>query len=254
MIHPWHPALRPWVVSVLSVMAALAIWELIGRARALGEVWPPLSTVLRATVIDPSGRQVLLHGAIATVEEAATGLVAGMLLGSLLALAAHMIPVLARGLGQLAVLVQAVPVIAITPFLLTTIDRGAIPSTLAAIGPLFAAFVSVTAGLSSSSVLHRELFRVFGATRFARLRHLDVPACLPYLLEGLRFAVPGAMVGAIVGEWFEAAGGLGVVMVQTMRSGDMQMLLGAALVASLISLAAYGAAGVVERYFRWDPS
>lgn len=59
------------------------------------------------------------------------------------------------------------------------------------------------------------------------------------------------MVGTIVGEWFEAVRGLGVVMVQTMRSGDMLMLLGAALVASMISLAAYGAVATAEWSFRW---
>ena len=60
------------------------------------------------------------------------------------------------------------------------------------------------------------------------------------------------MVGAIVGEWFQAARGLGVVMVQTMRSGDMEMLLGAAVVASLVSLTGYGAVAFAERFCRWE--
>jgi ABC-type nitrate/sulfonate/bicarbonate transport system permease component len=240
------------VGRTVGVVTTLALWELIGRSQTFGAVWPPLTAVLRAAVMEPAGREVLLRGTTATVPEAARGLVVGLLLGSSLALAARMVPVLARGLAQLAVFVQAVPVIAITPFLLTTVDRGAIPSTLAAMGALFASFVSVTAGLSSTSTLHRDLFRVFGATELTRLRHLDAPACIPYFLEGLRFAIPGAMVGAIVGEWFEAAHGLGVVMVQTMRSGDMQMLLGTALMASLVSLAAYGAVATAERFCQWE--
>jgi NitT/TauT family transport system permease protein len=243
---------RRMVGPALGVITTLVLWELVGQSHTFGAVWPPLTAVLRAAVIESAGREVLLRGTAATVPEAARGLVAGLLLGSSLALTARMVRVLARGLAQLAVLVQAVPVIAITPFLLTTVDRGAIPSTLAAVGALFASFVSVTAGLSSTSVLHRDLFRVFGAGRFARLRHLDGPACVPYFLEGLRFAIPGAMVGAIVGEWFEAAHGLGVVMVQTMRSGDMQMLLGTALMASSVSLAAYGAVATAERFSRWE--
>jgi ABC-type nitrate/sulfonate/bicarbonate transport system permease component len=236
----------------VGVITTVVLWELIGRSHTFGAVWPPLTAVLRSGLLEPDGREVLLRGTAATVPEAARGLVAGMLLGSSLAVAARIAPALARGFAQLAVLVQAVPVIAITPFLLTTIDRAAIPSTLATLGALFASFVSVTAGLSSTSVLHGDLFRVFGAGRLARLRHLDGPACVPYFLEGLRFAIPGAMVGAIVGEWFEAARGLGVVMVQTMRSGDMQMLLGAALMASLVSLVAYGAVAAAERYCRWE--
>lgn len=235
-----------------GVVTTLALWELIGRSRTFGAVWPPLTLVLRSAVVEPSGRAVLLHATAATVPDAARGLAAGMIVGSLLALVGGMIPMMARGLGQAAVLVQAVPLIAIAPVLLTTIDRGAIPGTLAAVGASFAAFVSVTAGLSSTSALHRDLFRVFGAARLVRLRHLEVPACIPFLLEGLRFAIPGAMMGAVVGEWFEASRGLGVVMVQTMRSGDMEMLLGAALMAALVSLTAYGAVATAERRWSWE--
>jgi NitT/TauT family transport system permease protein len=236
----------------VGVITTLVMWELIGRSRGFGAVWPPLTAVLRSAVVESSGREVLLRATAATFPDAARGLAAGMVVGSLLALVGGVVPLLARGFGQIAVLVQAVPVIAITPVLLTTIDRGAISSTLAAIGASFASFVSVTTGLSSASALHRDLFRVLGAARLARLRHLDGPACIPFVLEGLRFAIPGAMVGAIVGEWFEATRGLGVVMLQTMRSGDMEMLLGAALVAALVSLTAYGAVATVERLCSWE--
>lgn len=246
------PALRPIAGSAVGVLLTLILWEVIGRSSLLGAVWPPLTSVLHVTVVEPTGRAVLLRAIAVTVPEAAVGLAVGVLLGALLALAARLVPLLSRGLAEVAVLLQAVPVVAIAPLLLTTIDRGAIPITLAVVGASFASFISVTAGFASPSVLHRDLFRVLGATRLARLRHLDGPACLPYFLQGLRFAVPGAMVGAIVGEWFLATHGLGVVMVQTMRSGDMQMLLGAALVASLVSLAAYGVVAVVERRYRWE--
>lgn len=237
---------------VVGVATTLAFWELIGRSRAFGEVWPPLTAVLHSAVVEASGREVLLRGTVATVPHAVRGLAAGMVVGSLLALVGGLRPALARGLGQVAVVVQAVPVIAIAPVLLTTVDRGAIPSTLAAVGASFASFVSVNAGLSSASALHRDLFLVLGANRITRLRHLEGPSAIPYLLEGLRFAIPGAMVGAIVGEWFQAARGLGVVMVQTMRSGDMEMLLGAAVVASLVSLTGYGAVAFAERFCRWE--
>jgi ABC-type nitrate/sulfonate/bicarbonate transport system permease component len=245
-------ALRRIAGSAVGILMTLALWEVIGRSRLFGAVWPPLTAVVDSAAIEPSGRAVLLRATAATAPEAARGLAAGVLLGALLALVARLVPVLSRGLAEVAVLVQAVPVIAIAPLLLTTVDRGAIPSTLAAVGALFASFVSVTAGFASPPVLHRDLFRAFGATDLARLRHLDSPACLPYFFEGLRFAVPGAMVGTIVGEWFLATRGLGVVMVQTMRSGDMQMLLGAALMASLVSLAAYGLVATVERRCRWE--
>ncbi len=231
--------------------APLILWELIGRSHAFGAVWPPLTAVVR-TMLEPTGREVLLRAAAATLPQAARGLFAGLVLGSTLALVARIIPALGVGFGQIAVLAQAVPIIAVTPFLLTTMDRAAIPSALAAICVFFASFVSIAAGLSRAPSLYGELFRVLGASRLARLRHLDVPASIPLFLEGLRFAVPGAMVGAIVGEWFQATRGLGVVMLHTMRSGDTQMLLGSALVASLISLAAYGAVATAQRFCRWE--
>ena len=112
----------------------------------------------------------------------------------------------------------------------------------------------MAAGLARPLALQGDLFQVLGAGRLARLRHLDGPASVPFLLDGLRLAILGAFVGAIVGEWFEARRGLGVVMLQTMRSGDTEMLLAAAIVAAVISLTAYYAVALVQRSIQWDLS
>lgn len=145
MTHNQDFVWRRMAEPAVGVITTLVLWELIGRSHMFGAVWPPLTAVLRAAM-EPTGREVLLSATAATVPDAVRGLIVGLLLGSSLALAAHLIPPLARGVAQIAVLVQAVPVIAVTPFLLTTLDRGAIPSTLAAVGALFASFVSLTAG------------------------------------------------------------------------------------------------------------
>ena len=59
-----------------------------------------------------------------------------------------------------------------------------------------------------------DLARLHGATRWQTLLHFRLPAAMPSLASGLRVAATIAPIGAIVGEWVGASGGLGYVINQ----------------------------------------
>jgi len=54
-----------------------------------------------------------------------------------------------------------------------------------------------------------------GASPFAILRFVRLPAALPAFASGLRVATAIAPIGAVVGEWVGASGGLGYVMLSS---------------------------------------
>ena len=59
-----------------------------------------------------------------------------------------------------------------------------------------------------------DLARLYNANRLQTLLHFRLPAALPSLASGLRVAATIAPIGAIVGEWVGASGGLGYVINQ----------------------------------------
>jgi NitT/TauT family transport system permease protein len=77
--------------------------------------------------------------------------------------------------------------------------------------------------------------------------YLEVPAALPSFLGGVKVAITAAMVGAVVGEWFGAPTGLGIVILNTMQNFEVPLMWAAVLVVTAISLSGYGLAHIAEQ-------
>jgi ABC-type nitrate/sulfonate/bicarbonate transport system permease component len=146
-----------------------------------------------------------------------------------------------------AVLINAIPVVALGPVLMSLSVRPRIPEIFAAMAVVFSTVVAASAGFHSASRTSRDLFRAYGAGRFQRFVRLQVPAALPFLADALRLAVPAAILGAVLGEWFGADLGLGVLMISAMRNVQYELLWAAALLAVLISVVGYVVGTVLER-------
>jgi len=71
---------------------------------------------------------------------------------------------------------------------------------------------------------------------------------VPSFLSGLKVSITAAMIGSIVGEWFGAPTGLGIVILNTMQNFEIPLMWAAVLLVALISLAGYGAAHAAERF------
>jgi ABC-type nitrate/sulfonate/bicarbonate transport system permease component len=118
---------------------------------------------------------------------------------------------------------------------------------LAAIAVFFLIYVAVSSGLRAASAGLSAMLATFGAGRWQLLRYLDLPSAVPSFLSGLKVSVTAAMIGAIVGEWFGAPTGLGIVILNTMQNFEIPLMWAAVLLVASISLAGYGAVHVAER-------
>jgi ABC-type nitrate/sulfonate/bicarbonate transport system permease component len=239
--------LRHWMYGATGVLLLLAGWELIGRSGAAGLTLPALSSVLRV-YRDPRLAALLYRSALATAGSASLGLLLGVLLGTATAFITHLVARLRPGLDRLAVAVNAVPSIALGPIFIVMVSRDLTPVLLATIPVFFLIYVAVTSGLRSAPLRLNEMMITFGAARWQRLRYVEMPYALPSFLSGLKVAVTAAMIGAIVGEWFGAPTGLGLVILNTMQNFQIPLMWAAVLVTAGISLAGYGLVSWAE-YF-----
>jgi NitT/TauT family transport system permease protein len=212
----------------------------------LGLTWPPLDQVV-ATLADPARYGLFERAIVATVRSAAIGYAAGLTLGLALAAGTHLAPAIKPGADRMAAVVNAIPGVALGPILIVTVSQEATPATLAAIHVFFLIYVAASAGLAAASRAHHDLFAVLGAGRWARFARLEAPAALPALASGTKLAVSAAVLGAILGEWFGAPRGIGIVIVNAMQNFQIPLLWAAVLLATLVALALFGVASWLER-------
>jgi ABC-type nitrate/sulfonate/bicarbonate transport system permease component len=238
--------LQHTLYQVCGFLLLLAAWQIAGKTGIGGKTLPALTEVLRVYTISWR-RALLLRAAAATVSSAGIGLLLGSTLGCLTAFTAQLLPALEPGLDRLAVVVNALPAIALGPVLVITAGREATPALLAAIPVFFLIYVAATSGLRSADRRLGQFFRASGASWGTRFRYLDAISALPALLNGMKLAVTTAMIGAVVGEWFGAPTGLGIVILNTMQNFQIPLMWAAVLVVAGISLTGYAVIGWLER-------
>ncbi len=241
--------LRTLISSALGWVLSIGGWEIVGRAGLLGKTFPALSQVLHVFAEDPR-RALLVRSAAATFSSATAGYAAGVSLGAGVAAVAHMAPFLRAGLDRTAVLVNALPVIALAPVLIVTAGREATPSALAAVPVFFLIYTASGVGLRGAGTQVEMLLTTLGATRWQRLTKLQAIAAIPAVLSGMKIASGSAMIGAIVGEWFGAPSGLGVVVLNSMQNFQIPLLWATVIVIAAIALLGYGLLSLIERGVR----
>ncbi|RDI67147.1 NitT/TauT family transport system permease protein [Nocardia pseudobrasiliensis] len=190
--------LPPVVVGIIVLVA----WQLLTTAARVPSYLLPSPTAiwdaLRANAAN------VTEAALATGANALVGLLAGATLGIVAATVAVRFRVVDGLLGPLAAAAAAVPIVALAPLLnsmySTTTD---LPRRLVAtIVVFFPIYVSTIKGLRQVPAVHTDLMIAYAATGWQITRAVRLPAALPHLFTGLRIAAPGAVIAALIAEYF----------------------------------------------------
>lgn len=223
----------------------LAGWEVIGQNQLLGLSWPALSEVL--ALLGTSARQPLFRRALAaTLASLGIGYCLGAVAGLGLAGIGHLLAPLRPGLDRLAAVIHAIPSIALAPLFILLLGRQDTPAALSALTTFFILYVAAGSGLAMAAPRLHDLFAVLGGRRWTRFARLELPAALPTIASGLRLAAPAALIGVIIGEWFGAPRGLGVLVINAMQNFQIPLLWSAVLLAVITSLVLFGLLGLLQ--------
>jgi NitT/TauT family transport system permease protein len=235
------------VTRATGLLIFLALWELIGRAGWWGESFPALSTIGQA--FGTEGQRRLLWRAVGrTAESAAIGLALGATLALLLACCGNLWPRLRQGLDSLATGVYAIPTITFGPIFILVAGPETTPIVLSALSAYFPIFVALDSGLRFAPAAQRDLAHVLGASRARAFTRVEFPGALPAFIDGLRLGAPGAVLGAVLGEWFGAPRGLGVLIISSLQNVRIPQLWAAALLCVACSLIAYVVLSMLHRW------
>nr|WP_235890859.1 ABC transporter permease [Martelella alba] len=178
-----------------------------------------------------SAHQTLFAAALITLREILAGFVAGVGFGAATALMVVAWPRFGRLVWPVFVVLQSFPVFVIAPMLVLWFGFGLSSKVvMTAIIVFFPVASSFADGLMRTDLNVIRAARLDGAEGFSLLFFIRLPLAVPALFSGLRIAAPLAPLGAVVGEWVGAAGGLGFVMVQANARMQTDMVFAAMLI------------------------
>jgi ABC-type nitrate/sulfonate/bicarbonate transport system permease component len=234
------------IYAAAGLVLFLALCQWAGKAAVAGPALPAVSDVA-ITLFSPENFPLLTRSALATLASAAKGLLLGGSLAALLAIMMRLLPPLQPGLDRLALLVNATPPIALGPILIVVFSRSQTPTVLAGIQVFFLLYVAAASGMAAASPTLCDVMTAFGASRWKRLVHLELPSALPHLASGLKAAVSASLIGAILGEWFGAPQGLGLVILNAMQNFQIRLMWAAVTMAAAMSLTGFLIAAALEK-------
>ncbi len=186
----------------------LAAWEVLVAAYDVPQfLLPAPSAILTALAADfPSLMGSLWTTLRITVAAFFLALVSGVALAVLFSQSR----VVEAMLYPYAVVLQVTPIVAIAPLIVIWVGYERIDLALLILAWIVAFFPilsNTTLGLNSADHNLLNLFQLYGASRGQVLRHLRIPAAMPYFLGGLRISGGLSLIGAVVAEFVAGTGG-----------------------------------------------
>ena len=221
--------------TVLALIGLLGLWQAVVIAFSPPRyILPSPLAVAQVFVRQPA---FLLHHGLITGSEILVGLVAGSLLGALTALFLAALPRVGQMVWPAVLVLQAFPVFVLAPILVLWFGFGMASKVAMTVIIIFFPVASAFAdGLARTDRDLLDAASLTKASHWQVLRYIRLPLALPYLISGLKVAAPLAPLGAVVGEWVGAAGGLGFIMIQANARMQTDILFAAMVVLALFTV------------------
>ena len=237
-----------WQVAV--GVALLAAWEAVGRLH--GTQWTSEPSLIAARLAHWLQGDLYLHIAT-TLTEVVTSLVIGSALGTLAGLVLGRSPLLSVILRPIIVAFYSVPLVALAPLFIMFFGLDMLPKiVLVTIVVFFLLFFNTFAG--ATTVDHDLIAQVelMGSSRREKFQKVVAPACMAWIVGGIKIALPYALVAATTGEMLAARRGLGFLLSDAASQFDMTSLYAALFILMIMGLAVSEAAAWSERrMLRW---
>lgn len=191
---------------------------------------------------------VLLNHTLVTLSEVALGFGLAFVLGVLTAVAVYSSRWVERILMPLVIGSQTIPVFAVAPLLILWFGYGlGSKVVMAAVIVFFPIVVNTVEGLKAADPDMLALLNILGAGPRQIFFKVRVPQSLPFVFAGARIGVAVSTIGAVIGEWVGARGGLGYLMIHANAQLDVALVFAAIFFLSVLGVGLYWLVGRLEQ-------
>jgi ABC-type nitrate/sulfonate/bicarbonate transport system permease component len=253
---PRAPRLLDASVAIISVLAALAVWELISRTGVIAERdLPAMSTTVQALwSLVQTGDFWIAFGE--TVRGWAIGLGLAIALAVPIGIALGSSDFAASAFRVPIEFLRPIPSAALIPLLFLTLGTNLKSEIfLATFGAFWPLLVQTMYGVRDVDPITVDTARSFRLGRLERLYRVKLPSAVPYIMTGVRISSTVALILAFTAELFMGTGGLGVALNVAETFGLNDQIYALALATGFLGVGIHFAVSAVEkRILRWHPS
>ncbi|MEM1344974.1 MAG: ABC transporter permease [Pseudomonadota bacterium] len=214
--------LGAWVMPALVVGITLLGWDWVVRANEIPHYILPGPGLVGETLIEDWS--ILYPALQITLTITMLALATAVALGVGLAILFSLSKWIEMSLFPYAVILQVTPIISIAPLIFIYVDSKLAGLLICAwIVAFFPILSNTTLGLNSADHGLRDLFRIYGASRWQTLRLLQIPSAMPFFLAGLKIAGGLSLIGAVVAEYVAGTGGVGSGLAYTILEASYRL-------------------------------
>jgi len=245
-------SLRRWVLPALLLAALIGLWQIAASTGALKDALNLQSFLVPspAEVAESlwENRSLLAENAWVTLREMLFGIFAAVAVGVGFAVLMHRWRVMRDAAYPLIVASQTIPIVVISPILVTWFGYGIAPKVvIIALVCFFPLTINALDGLRAVEPEAVKMMRSLNASRWQLFRRVEAPTALPHLFTGAKIAVVIAPIGAVFAEWAGSSAGLGHLIQSDTANFEVARQFATVAVLSAIALALMGLTVLAER-------
>jgi NitT/TauT family transport system permease protein/putative hydroxymethylpyrimidine transport system permease protein len=236
---------RRWVLPALLLAALAGVWQIAASTGALEDALNLESFLVPSPVeIAESlweNRGLLAENAWVTLREMLLGILAAVAVGVGFAVAMHR-------WRLMRVASQTIPIVVISPILVTWFGYGIAPKVvIIALVCFFPLTINALDGLRSVEPEAVKMMRSLDASRWQLFRRVEAPTALPHVFTGAKIAVVIAPIGAVFAEWAGSSAGLGHLIQSDTANFEVARQFATVAVLSAMALGLMGLTVLAER-------
>lgn len=249
--------MRRWLLPALLLAALLGAWQIAASTGALKDALNlqsflvPSPAEIAESLWD--NRTLLAENAWVTLREMLFGILAAIVVGVGFAVAMHRWRAMRDAAYPLIVASQTIPVVVISPILVTWFGYGIAPKVvIIALVCFFPLTINALDGLRAVEPEAVKMMRSLDASRWQLFRRVEAPTALPHVFTGAKIAVVIAPIGAVFAEWAGSSAGLGHLIQSDTANFEVARQFATVAVLSALALALMGLTVLAERrVVRW---
>jgi ABC-type nitrate/sulfonate/bicarbonate transport system permease component len=244
------------LIPVVSIAAALALWEIVVRTGIISEHdLPAMSTTFSElwSLVQTSDFWIAFAR---TVRGWAIGLALATVLAVPIGIVLGTSPFTAAAFRVPIEFLRPIPSAALIPLLFLTLGTNIKSEIfLATFGAFWPLLVQTMYGVRDVDPVALETARSFGVGKYERLWRITLPSSVPYIATGLRISSTVALILAFTAELFMGIPGLGQAVNVASSFGLEDQLFALALATGFLGVAIHIVFNAIERRaLRWHPS
>lgn len=211
------------VVTVVSLIALLCIWEYFGRQ--MNPIFASYPTAISVEFWNQVTDGTLPEALLDSLRPLAFGYLLAALVGIPVGLLVGRYRIVDASIGIFITGGYSMPMVAFIPLFILWFGLGfSVKVAVVVVMTIFPIIISTWAGVSAVPKSMIEVAKSFVASEATIMRKVILPATVPHIMTGLRLGIGRAVIGIVIAEFFTAIGGLGGLIIRAGQRFDTASL------------------------------